>query len=82
VLEPRRRAGIGGFIFSYIFKNVIKGSGASISNDDEAASGHIHKVYKRNGDEAYKIQMYAEAIYWYSKAIQEINGNIPIWNNR
>ena len=52
------------------------GSGASISNDDEAASGHIHKVYKRNGDEAYKIQMYAEAIYWYSKAIQEINGNI------
>ena len=48
------------------------GSGASISNDDEAST---QTVYKRNGDEAYKIQMYAEAIYWYSKAIHELNGN-------
>lgn len=50
------------------------GSAASISNDEDITS--TYKVYKRSGDEAYKINMYSEAIYWYSQAIYLLKGDI------
>eukprot|EP01035_Chromulina_nebulosa_P024895 gene24895-32433_t len=53
-----------------ISEEQLMGSGASISNDEDITS--TYKVYKRSGDEAYKIQMYDEAIYWYSQAIYSL----------
>lgn len=55
------------------------GSGASISNDEDITS--TYKVFKRSGDEAYKIQMYDEAIYWYSQAIYSLKGDIILYGS-
>jgi len=40
------------------------GSGASLNGN-----GGTIDAEKRNGDDAFKVKMYSEAIYWYTQAL-------------